>query len=62
MENSVMFNVSPGYAPASSPAVPAGEEVSSQAQKTAYKIPPALIMLAFLVIGFFGVRWIMEES
>ena len=26
-----------------------------------YKIPPALWMIVFIIIGYVGIRWIMED-
>lgn len=35
--------------------------VVSAAVETAYKIPPIVWMVVFLVVGYVGLRWVMED-
>ena len=39
---------------------PSGE--SKPAPATAYTIPPVVWMIVFLAVGYFGLRWIMEDE
>ncbi len=35
--------------------------VSEQPNQAAYKIPPAVWMIVFLIGGYLGLRWVMED-
>lgn len=35
--------------------------VVTSAMETAYRIPPVIWMIVFLVVGYIGVRWVMED-
>lgn len=35
--------------------------VVTAAMETAYKVPPVIWMVIFLIVGYVGVRWVMED-
>lgn len=35
--------------------------VVSTAVEAAYKVPPAVWCVVFLIVGYIGIRWIMED-
>jgi hypothetical protein len=49
----------PGYNDDSPDALPLAEASDSKAP--VYKIPPVLWMVIFLVVGYIGLRWVMED-
>ncbi len=52
----------PGYAQGLNPGIPATNDVGASAglQSANYKIPPVVWMIAFLVIGYVGLRMMLE--
>jgi hypothetical protein len=57
----VSINVQ-GYAPQQESLVPVGEVASPTAgESVIYKIPPAVWILVFMLVGYVGMRWVMED-
>lgn len=57
----VMLNLQ-GYAPQQETLVPVGEAAGPAAgESVIYKIPPAVWILVFLLVGYVGMRYVMED-
>jgi len=57
----VSINV-PGYAPQQESIVPVGEAATqTTGESVIYKIPPAVWIIVFLLVGYVGMRFIMED-